>query len=201
MSEIICPITFWKPVVIEGVRDFYEVSDDGRVRNKNSGKVLKPDTINSGYQNIRLFTGDSSFYKTGNYSGRYKHVLVHRLVMDTFCPIKDSDKMVVNHIDTDRTNNDIRNLEWTTPSENAQHAADYYKDNKPRDYGINFTEDQFKIIIKESLKGTSNKEILNKIGIENTPINRGYISDIKRGKLFQASASAALADIMDNSED
>lgn len=48
--------------------------------------------------------------------------LVHRLVMKTFKSIKNYDKLQVNHIDGNKNNNHLYNLEWVTDSENKQHA-------------------------------------------------------------------------------
>ncbi len=47
--------------------------------------------------------------------------LVHRLVLSTFSPIKDS-ALDVNHIDGNKANNALSNLEWVTKSENTRHA-------------------------------------------------------------------------------
>ena len=48
---------------------------------------------------------------------------VHSLVMEFFGPEKPSDKHIINHIDGNKTNNRIRNLEWVTPLENRLHGA------------------------------------------------------------------------------
>lgn len=47
---------------------------------------------------------------------------VHRLVLETFCPIENMEDYQVNHIDGNKTNNNLNNLEWVTRSENMQHA-------------------------------------------------------------------------------
>lgn len=110
----------WLPVVC--YESLYEVSNFGRVRSldhqvkkKNGvveqkrGTVLRPQLAGKGY-----------FYVTLYYSGIKKQVAVHRLVAMAF--IGADNGMHVNHIDLDKTNNIVENLEWVTRSGNAQHA-------------------------------------------------------------------------------
>lgn len=53
------------------------------------------------------------------------HYLIHRILAQHFIPFDgDTSKMYVNHKDGDKKNYDLSNLEWTTPSENNQHAYD-----------------------------------------------------------------------------
>lgn len=190
MPEIIEPIRFineeWKPVEIEGVKPMYEVSTEGRVRNINTGKYIKPCIINTGYRDIRLFSGDSSYYKTGDYSGRYKHVLLHRLVMTTFNPIDNADEMTVDHINTDKSNNSVSNLEWVTQAENNRLGINYYKDHKSCDYYAKFSIEDLRVIHDELEKGTMYKDILEKIGKENNNKNKNTLCNIKRGKAYKA---------------
>ena len=89
--------------------DNYEVSSDGRVRNKKTGRILTP-VLNKkeGYGRVRL-DGDRQY--------------VHRLVADSFFDGEHS-RMDVNHIDGDKNNNSVSNLEWCTRRENIQHAFD-----------------------------------------------------------------------------
>ena len=54
--------------------------------------------------------------------GKRKNKRVHRIVAETFLNNNDKNKNVVNHIDGDKTNNNINNLEWCTQQENVQHA-------------------------------------------------------------------------------
>ena len=99
----------WKPVY--GYSN-YEISNLGRVRNKK--QILKPDNINH-YLYVRL-------------NGR--KVSIHRLVMKTFLPREDADKMQVNHIDGNKHNNQLDNLEWCTQSENIRHMLKLKEQNK-----------------------------------------------------------------------
>lgn len=79
----------------------YSVSNKGRVKKDSTGQIMVQ-SINGGYCRITIT----------------KHV--HRLVADAFLEKPDSEaKCWVDHIDGNRSNNDISNLRWVTPSENA----------------------------------------------------------------------------------
>ena len=98
----------WK--TIEGY-PLYEVSTFGRVRNRNSKKILSPAICkNTGYKKVNLW--NKGYDKTHS---------IHRLVAEAFIP-NPNNKRLVNHIDCDKTNNHISNLEWATDSENMKHA-------------------------------------------------------------------------------
>ena len=90
----------------------YSVSDHGRVRNNEKNFICKL-TLDktTGYMVVNL-KGDDDL--------RYRR-LVHILVARAFIPNPEN-KRVVNHIDTDKTNNNVWNLEWATDSENMLHA-------------------------------------------------------------------------------
>lgn len=91
----------------------YSISNYGRVRNTETGKILTP--------NIRSKT---SHYLYVNFSYGYKNLVkknIHRLVAEAFVPNPDN-KPEVNHIDGNKQNNMVDNLEWVTTSENALHA-------------------------------------------------------------------------------
>lgn len=97
----------WAP--IEGFPN-YEVSDAGRVRNVRRDRFLKPHFVGKGYLNVRLC----------NRSGHYM-VRLNRLVALTF--IGDiPDGWDVDHVNGDKTNNHVSNLEIVTKSENHKRA-------------------------------------------------------------------------------
>ena len=110
----------WKP--IKGYEGYYEVSNLGNVRTitrfiANSGKngmwyksrILKFNMDKDGYYTVAL-----------QKEGKVKRCKVHRLVLSNFSNCNSD--LQVNHIDGDKTNNCINNLEWVTSSQNIKHA-------------------------------------------------------------------------------
>lgn len=104
----------WKPVV--GYEGLYSVSNLGRVaghcgsRWRNQPRVMSPGLKQNGYLKVSI----GPKYESEN---RY----IHRLVLQHFGPPAGG-KTDVNHIDGNKLNNRIENLEWATRSENMQHA-------------------------------------------------------------------------------
>ena len=93
----------WKE--IEGYPN-YQVSNMGRVKRLSTGyyrrteKILKPQLQNNGYLHIKLSQKDKT-----------KCILVHRLVAQVFIP-NPNNLPQVNHINEDKTDNRVENLEW-----------------------------------------------------------------------------------------
>lgn len=109
----------------------YEVSNKGRVRNKNTKKHLT------------LQTGEDGYVSVGIVGKKTK--LIHILVANCFIP-KIEGKKFVNHIDGTRSNNNFENLEWVTPKENFEHAI------KNKLIGKNYFK-QMKIVQKDPYDG------------------------------------------------
>jgi len=88
----------------------YEVSNLGKVRNKKTGRILKS-VCNGGYLSVGL-----------SCNGKSKTFSVHQLV--GLCFIENPEnKPQINHIDKNRSNNNVSNLEWCTAAENNIHKC------------------------------------------------------------------------------
>lgn len=115
----------WKD--IEGYEGYYQVSNLGRVKSfervvykkmyggnvhgyKRKGRVMNQDDAN-GYMQVQL-----------SKRGKRVRVKIHRLVAIAFLENKEN-KPCINHIDADRSNNNVTNLEWCTQSENVRHSV------------------------------------------------------------------------------
>lgn len=119
MKEI---IAMW--VDVKGFEDSYQISDTGEVRSKDRtwvdtlgrkrfwhGQLLKPDVAPNGYYRITLSKGRKSRIQ------RY----LHRLLAEHFLP-NPHNLPQVNHIDGNKLNCNLNNLEWVTTKDNVIHA-------------------------------------------------------------------------------
>ena len=95
---------------IQEFNGIYFVSDDGCVFNKNMKALKVAQNPRTGYCQVFL-------HKNKKLVSRY----LHRLVAEAFIPNPDH-LCEVNHIDGDKTNNAVQNLEWITRSRNIKHA-------------------------------------------------------------------------------
>lgn len=102
----------------------YQVSNFGNVRSLHKDITLKKIHHNKGYDIVFLY---GEIIKN-------KKCFIHRLVAEHFIPNIDS-KPFVNHIDCNKKNNHITNLEWMTEMENTQY---YFKTRNLVDDGIPF---------------------------------------------------------------
>lgn len=107
----------WK--VIPGY-DNYEASTCGRIRNKTTSKVLKPYNVEDGYSQIRLSLGSRKEFKV---------IAAHRLVAITWISNPDN-KPTVNHINRNKYDNRVDNLEWNTHKEQSLHVINTSRKDK-----------------------------------------------------------------------
>lgn len=106
-------MTIWKDVPeFEGI---YQVSNDGKVKNYSTGSCLKFSYSSNGYCRVKL-------YKKVDGKRYNKMFMAHRLVASAFLD-NPMNKPQVNHLDGDKHNNRVENLEWCTQSENLVHSV------------------------------------------------------------------------------
>lgn len=106
----------WKD--IPGWGDIYEVNENGDVRNKKTHHLLAGDTNNCGYLRVQLYREPER-----------QRFFRHRLVASLF--LENPDGLVeVNHIDGDKQNNHVDNLEWCDRTHNEHEA----RRNKLKEY-------------------------------------------------------------------
>lgn len=104
----------------------YSATYDGRIFNHNTERFMALSKMPEGYLRLNI----------KNNSGQ-KKFLIHRLIALTFIP-NPKNKPQVNHIDSNKSNNSVDNLEWITNKENREHALRQYQTLSivPKNYSI-----------------------------------------------------------------
>ena len=114
---------------VPGFENYYSVTEDGKVLSHSridargharNEKWLKPVPDGDGYPRVHLCV-----------NGIKRKWQIHRLVALAFIANNDN-KPTVNHIDGNKTNNDVSNLEWMTFEENSRHSTQVLYPNRPR---------------------------------------------------------------------
>lgn len=145
------------------IKDYdYEISLEGIVRRISTKQLKKPYIIHNGYLAIQL-----------NINGKRKGYLVHRLLGKYFIPNPEN-KPFINHIDSNRLNNSLENLEWCTHQENVVHS---YKQGFSSNIGSKngfskLNEELVKQIRTRYSLGETNKQIANDIGVSENCIQQ-----------------------------
>ena len=103
-----------KWVSLDGYNNMYYISNLGRIRSFKQGRdiIIQQKISNKGYKMVTLYNGN----------GKRKDLRVHRLVAQAFIPNPDNLPQV-NHIDEDKTNNSVDNLEWCDSKYNNSYGT------------------------------------------------------------------------------
>ena len=87
----------------------YAVSNLGRIKNKVSGKILKPQKDYKGYLRVRLYNQKVS-----------QRFFIHRLVMQAFC---GASSQTVDHVNGVKSDNNLSNLRYLSREDNTRKAS------------------------------------------------------------------------------
>lgn len=163
----------WKD--IKGQEGRYLISNIGRVKTfvqackSNKDGILKNGVDTGGYFIIKLYT-----------NGKGTTTKIHRLVAETF--IENPNNLPqVNHKDGNKQNNNVDNLEWCTPLENAKHSWDIGLSKKyfgEQTSQAKFTEKQI-LEIRNKFPNQRVKDLAKEYGMSTT-----NVSDIVNRKIW-----------------
>lgn len=117
----------------------HTISVDGTVTNTKTNRIKKQWLGANGYYHVDIHE-----------NGYARKVAIHRLIAEHFI-INPDTKRTVNHIDGNKLNNDLSNLEWATDAENMQHAYD----TGLQPYRRNYTLQDYEEFLHRVLAGTS----------------------------------------------
>ncbi len=146
---------------IDEIEKKYIINRDGTLTNRNRGNIVFGSRNTLGYN--RFCFGKIYF-------------LAHRVIATKYIPTIEG-KDYINHIDGNKQNNEISNLEWCTMKENIRHARDtnlFREEHIPHNFG----EDHYKSRLKEcdviailKLRNKSSQEIAEKYNVSKSAID------------------------------
>ncbi len=120
----------------------YAISSYARVKNIKTGRIMKQSLNNHGYYSVFLCD-----------TGHKRNFQIHRLIAKAFIPnlLK---KPCVDHIDNNRTNNNLNNLRWVTYQENQMNSKISIK-NTSGFKGVCYDRQSKKWLVRISIKNNS----------------------------------------------
>lgn len=157
--------------MVNGVYDYYQISNFGRVYHNYMKIIMKPGISTSGYLFVIMSTNNGP-----------KPVQLHRLVLIAFNDICDREKYQVNHINGNKQFNHLCNLEWVSRSENILHSYS----TGLHSFGENSTLSKITYnTAKNICELLQENRFTNKEISEMTNSTVSIVSDIKQGKTWK----------------
>lgn len=167
----------WKNLVYQNKRfENFKVSNTGKLRNTMTNKEYKTYINHRGYSQVCVSLGSRNDKKV------FK---IHRCVAETFIPNTDN-KPQINHIDGNKLNNYVSNLEWVTSQENMRHAFDTglaYSKKGEDNSCAKLTSEQVRYIRESYIPGDKEfgcRSLANKFNVSHS-----RISDIVNNKTYK----------------
>ena len=134
------------------------VSNMGHIKNKSKADIA-PKIMQNGYVVVYV------------YGSLNKYMLLHRVVMLTWRPTPEAEELTIDHLDHNKRNNALSNLEWVTQEENERRAAE--------DYLRESTLDGNDVIVRKKTTQIENKK--------KKPSTADIIGVVIRGKVFSGA--------------
>lgn len=131
----------------------YEAAKDGRIRNKETRKVLSPGLNTPGYHQVSLYK-----------DGKSTAFMVHTIIANTWIANPDA-KRTVNHKSHDKTDNRVENLEWATHQEQNKHKTYGAYHRKPHDDQNDLDNEEWRDASVAGYKVSNCGRIKNRKGI------------------------------------
>ena len=158
------------------IADFdYEVDRQGNIYRIGNDKPKYQSVNRDGYKVVGLWKNNKSTAKT-----------VHRLIALAFLPNPEN-KPCVNHINGDKQDNRLENLEWATYSENTIHSFENGLQVAPKGeevYNAKHTNEQIHETCKLMEEGLRNIEIIEKLGVP-----KSLLKNIRNGRSWESIKS------------
>lgn len=149
--------------------EFAEVNELGQIRSSFTKSIYKPFKDKDGYFRCKVWDGS-----------KLRGIYVHRAVALVFVP-NPSNKPFVNHIDSNRTNNSISNLEWVTAQENSTHGVEAGNFPKAEDAFVSaYTNGEIMTVCQMLVDGFNCREISRKTGV-----NLSVVYSVKSRRTWQ----------------
>ena len=166
----------WKTAIYDGIvyEGLYKVSNLGRILSLDYLHTGKPELMTpvnvKGYLRVELCK-----------NGERKKCSVHRLVAETFLPNPEN-KPEVNHIDEDKTNNRVDNLEWKWHKDNCNHGTRNERIGKANKVVQTNNSKKSKKVLQLSLSGELIREWPSVSECGRNGFDKGAVSRCCRGE-------------------
>lgn len=174
------PGEIWKD--IKGYEGYYQVSNMGRIKSVARERKTK----GGGLYQIKESIKKQELSKRGylrtllSKNKNMKHFQIHRLVAQAFVS-NPYNKPEVNHINEDKTDNRVENLEWMTRTENQNHGTALERMmNTKIEKGI--IKKMCKPVLQYDLNGNFIREWGSTMECEKSGYNRGHVASCCRGE-------------------
>lgn len=152
-----------KWIYLDGIKSRYTIRDNGVVWNNDTKAPMAGGRDKNGYHIVSLSLNGKKYTRK-----------VHRLVAEAFIE-NPYNLPEVNHLDCDKWNNDISNLEWTTSCDNTHHSMNMMTRRST------LSEDMVILVCELLQLGTYDIKTINKM----THVSIGNILKIKSGQTWK----------------